>query len=67
VKITSSAAVLHRLHETDTGRIYATRELHYSSLFESVTIELGYSEAEAQSRISSARLLREMPEIELEG
>jgi len=40
------------------------RELGYASLFEYLTKEVGYSEGSAQRRISSARLLKEIPQIE---
>jgi len=39
------------------------RELGYSSLFEYLTKEIGYSEGSAQRRISSARLMKQVPEI----
>jgi hypothetical protein len=40
------------------------RELGYSSLFEYLTKEIGYSESAAQRRISSARLIKDVPKIE---
>jgi len=40
------------------------RELGYSSLFEYLTKEIGYSEGAAQRRISSARLMKEVPSLE---
>jgi len=39
------------------------RELGYASLFEYLTKEVGYSDGSAQRRISSARLLKEIPQI----
>jgi hypothetical protein len=39
------------------------RELGYSSLFEYLTKEIGYSESSAQRRISSARLMKQVPQI----
>jgi 5-methylcytosine-specific restriction endonuclease McrA len=39
-------------------------ELAYSSLYEYLTKEIKYSEGAAQRRISSARLMREIPQIE---
>ncbi|MEZ0391515.1 MAG: hypothetical protein ACAH59_04825, partial [Pseudobdellovibrionaceae bacterium] len=42
------------------------RELGYSSLFEYLTKEVGYSEGSAQRRISSARLMKECPQVETE-
>src|SRR5436305_783338 len=58
-KITIS--VLHHLREIYRRRLYAKS---YSSLFEFVTRELGYSDAAAQRRIAAMRLLTEIPEIE---
>jgi len=40
------------------------RDMGYSSLFEYLTKEIGYSEGAAQRRISSARLMREVPSLE---
>lgn len=40
------------------------RELGYSSLFEYLVKEIGYSESAAQRRISSARLMKQVPGIE---
>jgi len=42
------------------------RELGYSSLYEYLTKEIGYSEGAAQRRISSARLMKEVPSLEQE-
>jgi len=42
------------------------RELGYSSLYEYLTKEIGYSEGAAQRRISSARLMKEVPSVEQE-
>jgi len=39
------------------------RELGYSSLFEYLTKEIGYSEGSAKRRISSARLMKQVPQI----
>src|SRR5271154_4506642 len=54
--------VLHHLREIEDRRLY--NEIGYSSLFEYVTRELGYSEGSAQRRISAMRLLRDLPEYE---
>ncbi len=54
--------VLHHLREVERRHLYA--KLSYSSLFEYAVKELKYSESAAQRRISSMRLLREIPEIE---
>jgi 5-methylcytosine-specific restriction endonuclease McrA len=42
------------------------RELGYSSLFVYLTKEIGYSEGAAQRRISSARLMKQVPVLEKE-
>src|SRR5579862_6560382 len=54
--------VIHHLREIEDRRLY--NEIGYSSLFECVTQELGYSEGSAHRRISAMRLLRELPEYE---
>src|SRR5688572_10959532 len=54
--------ILHHLREVERRHLYA--EIGYSSLYEYCTKELKYSEASAQRRISSMRLLRELPELE---
>jgi hypothetical protein len=54
--------VLHHLREVERRSLYA--KLAYPSLFEYVVKELKYSEGAAQRRISSMRLLREVPSIE---
>jgi 5-methylcytosine-specific restriction endonuclease McrA len=53
---------LHHLREVERRCLYA--KMAYSSLFEYVVKELKYSESAAQRRISSMRLLNEIPEIE---
>jgi len=53
---------LHHLREVERRRLYA--KMAYSSLFEYVVKELKYSESAAQRRISSMRLLKEIPVIE---
>ena len=54
--------VLWHLREIDKRRLYA--DLKYSSLWDYVTQELGYSSGTAYRRISAARALEEMPELE---
>jgi hypothetical protein len=54
--------ILYHLREIETRRLFA--ELKYGSLFEYAVKELGYSEAAANRRIHSARLLKEMPELD---
>ena len=55
--------VLWHIKEIDDRKLYC--DLKYSSLYEFCVRELGYSEAAAQRRISSARALERMPELEL--
>jgi len=54
--------VLQHLREVERRSLYAV--LSYSTLFEYAVKELKYSESAAQRRISSMRLLRELPELE---
>ena len=55
-------SVLHHLREVERRSLYAARG--YSSLFEYAVKELKYSEGSAYRRISSMRLLKEIPELE---
>ncbi len=57
-----STEILHHLMEVERRRLYAIRG--FPSLFEYCVKKLGYSESAAQRRISSMRLLREIPEVE---
>lgn len=57
-----SLKVLHHLKEIERRRLFS--DLGYPSLYEYAIRELGYSEPAAHRRISAARLLKEMPEIE---
>lgn len=57
-----SLKVLHHLKEIERRRLFSDKG--YSSLFDYAVRELGYSEPSAARRISAARLLKEMPEIE---
>lgn len=54
--------ILHYLREIDSRKTYLERG--FSSLFSFCMGFLGYTEAEAQRRISACRLLSEIPEIE---
>lgn len=54
--------VLQHLREVERRSLYAV--LSYSTLFEYAVKELKYSESAAQRRISSMRLLKELPELE---
>src|SRR3954466_10847023 len=54
--------ILHHLKEIERRSLFAT--LSYQNLFEYCTKELKFSEGAAQRRISSMRLLKELPEIE---
>lgn len=57
-----SLKVLHHLKEIERRRLFA--DLGYGSLFDYAVRELHYSEPSAARRISAARLLKEIPEIE---
>ncbi|MDR3606882.1 MAG: HNH endonuclease signature motif containing protein [Oligoflexia bacterium] len=54
--------VLHHLREIEARKLFCA--LGFSSLFEYAVRELGYSEASAQRRIASMRLLKELPQVE---
>ena len=58
-----TSRVLHHLKEIDHRKLYS--EHKYSSLFDFCVRELGYSEASAYRRIVAARLLAEIPEIDV--
>jgi hypothetical protein len=58
----TTTAILHYLCEIGRRRLYA--KVACSSLFDYCVRVLGYSEAEAQRRISAARLMEEQPQIE---
>jgi hypothetical protein len=55
--------ILHHIREIEKRKLYC--ELGYPSLFRYVVQELGYSEGSAGRRINSARLLKDLPEIEI--
>lgn len=58
-----TAKLLHHLREIEKRRLFS--DLGYPSLFDYVVKELGFSESSAARRIHAARLLIEMPEIEV--
>lgn len=58
----TKAQILHYLKEIDSRKLYLERG--YPSLFAFCMEFLGYTESEAQRRISACRLLNELPEIE---
>ncbi len=58
----SILSVLHHLKEIERRHLFA--ELGFSSLYDYCVKELAYSEASAHRRISSMRLLKDLPEIE---
>ncbi|MES2525815.1 MAG: HNH endonuclease signature motif containing protein [Bdellovibrionota bacterium] len=53
--------VLHHLKEIDRRKLYS--DLGFSSLYDYCVRELGYSEGSAHRRISSCRLIDEIPSI----
>lgn len=57
-----SLKILHHLKEIERRRLFS--DLGFGSIFDYTVHELGYSEPAAARRINSARLLRDMPEIE---
>lgn len=59
---TVTTKLLHHIKEIEGRRLFA--DLGYSSLFNYVVQELGFSEPSAARRIKAARLLNEIPEIE---
>jgi hypothetical protein len=59
---TLTTQILWHLREIDRRKLYA--DLKYSSLWEYVIKELGYSEGTAYRRIAAARALAAMPELE---
>src|SRR4051794_37404561 len=56
--------VLLTIQTIDLTQSY--RELGYSSLYAYLTKEIGYCEGSANSRISSSRLLKQVPEFAME-
>jgi len=57
----ATITLLEYLAEIERRRLFAERA--YSSLFEFVVRELGYSESQASERISAMRLIREVVEV----
>lgn len=54
--------ILLLIQTLDIGKAY--RELGFSSLHEYLTKEIGYSEGAAHRRISSARLMKQVPSLD---
>jgi hypothetical protein len=54
--------ILHHLGEIETRKLFS--DLKFSSLFEYSVKHLGYSESQAQRRISSMRLMKQIPSLE---
>src|SRR5688572_15208742 len=54
--------ILHLLKEIESRKLFLARG--FSSLFDFCVKSLGYSESSAYRRISSMRLLNEIPEVE---
>ncbi|HXH76780.1 MAG TPA: HNH endonuclease [Bacteriovoracaceae bacterium] len=59
----TTAEILHHLYEIDRRKLYS--DYKCGSLFNYCVNILGYSESSAQRRIVAARLLANMPEIEI--
>ena len=57
-----SMEILRYLREVETRRLYA--KMGYGSIYEFCIKELKYSEGAAHRRISSMRLLKELPQVE---
>ena len=55
--------ILHHLREIEKRRLYS--DLRFSSMYDYCVRELGYSEGTAYRRITAARLLNELPELEV--
>src|SRR5260221_140198 len=54
--------VLHHFKEIERRRLYSAHK--YSSLFQMAMDRYGYTEDQANYRISAMRLLKELPELE---
>ncbi|HXH74577.1 MAG TPA: hypothetical protein VNJ08_06405 [Bacteriovoracaceae bacterium] len=59
-----TTTILHHLCEIDRRKLYS--DIRCSSLYDYCTRVLGYAEASAQRRIRAARLMLELPEIEVQ-
>ncbi len=55
--------ILKHIQEADRRKLYAARA--FSTLFEYLTKEMGYSSGAAQRRIEAARLMNQVPELAL--
>jgi hypothetical protein len=58
----STTKVLHHFREIERRRLYSAHK--YSSLFDMAVKFFGYTEDQANFRISAMRLLKELPELE---
>jgi len=56
--------ILHLLKEVDARKLFS--DFQCASLFEYATKILNYSEAEAYTRINAMRLIREIPQVEID-
>lgn len=54
--------ILHHLREIERRKLFS--ELRYNSLYDYCVRELGYSEGTAYRRITAARLIADLPEVE---
>lgn len=54
--------ILQHLREIERRRLYS--DLGYSSLYDYAVLELGYSEGQANRRITAMRTIKELPEVE---
>lgn len=59
----ATLALLEYLYEVDIRKVYATKS--FSSLFEYIVKELGFSESQASERVSAVRLMRSTPEVKV--
>jgi hypothetical protein len=59
----ATLVLLEFLAEVDARHLYSERG--YSSLFEYVHRELGYSESQASERVSAMRLMRKFPHVKV--
>ena len=62
VEIKTTTAILHHLKEIDDRKLYA--EMNCDSLFTYCTNVLRYSESQAHRRITAARLLGQIPDLD---
>ncbi|CAN5537811.1 hypothetical protein BH10BDE1_BH10BDE1_18490 [soil metagenome] len=62
VEVQTTTAILHHLKEIDARKLYA--EMNCDSLFTYCTNVLKYSESQAHRRITAARLLAQIPDLD---